>query len=156
MGRRAYEGCGIDGVTIDDPGCDDADRVRGVGDLHNTIGDELARRPVPLDGAALRFLRTEMGLDAAACARLLGLGGPDVVEGYEAARRRPVPGMVDRLVRVLWTEAATAPGERPPSVRATLERLAGLDAREPSGISLRRGVDGWWRVASDDAGEGAR
>src|SRR5579871_5559229 len=80
------------GVSIDD--------TEG---LHQAIGRWLIGLPKPLNGAELRFLRLEMDLSQKQFSAIIGSAEQNV-RRWEKGRKRPIPGMADRLARTLYYE----------------------------------------------------
>jgi DNA-binding transcriptional regulator YiaG len=71
--------------------------------LHRAIGLWLVRRPAPLDGAALRFIRRDLDATQPDLARRLGVE-EQALRRWEKVRTRPLHGAVDRLLRGLYSE----------------------------------------------------
>lgn len=90
--------------------------------LHQTIASALTRKPSPLTGAELRFLRKEIGLKAKELAKHLGT--TDVNLSRWETGDTPINPAADRLVRVLYTlhtVKAQRAGEPAKFVQAFLE-----------------------------------
>lgn len=100
------------GVSIDDlPG------------LHEAIGKWLVRKPRPLTGAELRFLRKELDLSQRALADIVGQS-EQTVSLWE--RRGRMPKTADRFVRALYRETV----EGNAHIRDMVDRLNTEDAKD--------------------------
>ena len=106
--------------------------------LHKAIGQWLIERPAPLNGAELRFLRTEMELTQRALAGIIG-ATEQTLRLWEKNRGKHIPGTPDRLVRTLFNEHLGANQ----SIRHMLERLADLDRLEHDRANFRRTKETW-------------
>jgi putative transcriptional regulator len=106
--------------------------------LHKAIGRWLVDTPKPLNGAELRFLRTEMELtqrDLAAC-----IGTTEqTLRLWEKGRGKSIPGPADRLLRALYSEYAGGDG----TVRRMVDRLAELDQLDTVKVCMRDTATGW-------------
>jgi DNA-binding transcriptional regulator YiaG len=109
--------------------------------LHRAIGLWLVRRPSPLDGAALRFIRHELDLTQEDLARRLGVD-EQALRRWEKARARPIHGAVDRLLRCLY---AGSLGLHEP-VADLVERLARDGDRAPLPGHFRHDAGVWTLV----------
>lgn len=74
--------------------------IHNVKSLHAAIADDLFRKPTPLTGLEVRFLRKEMGMKAKGFALLLGVD-PVTVSRWETCAEQ-VGHTSDRLVRCLY------------------------------------------------------
>jgi putative transcriptional regulator len=128
--KRHKTGYG-EGIAIDD-----------TGGLHRAIGRWLIALPKPLNGAELRFLRLEMDLSQGRLAEIIGSTEQNV-RRWEKARKRPLAGMADRLLRTIYSEYIGADG----SLRRMVDRLAELDQIERPTAHLRE-IKGSWQVAA--------
>jgi putative transcriptional regulator len=106
--------------------------------LHRVIGRWLIDLPKPLAGAELRFLRLEMDLSQARLADLLGSQEQNV-QRWESARTKPIPGLADRLIRVLYSQYSGGDTD----VRRMVDRLAELDQIERAKACVRETEAGW-------------
>lgn len=106
--------------------------------LHKAIGRSLVMMPKAINGAELRFLRLEMEMTQRSLAAILGSTEQNV-RRWEKARRSPIPGPADRLLRALYSEYIGGDG----SVRRLVERLANLDEVERPHLHLRETEKGW-------------
>lgn len=106
--------------------------------LHRAIGIWLITMPKPLNGAELRFLRTEMETtqrDLAAC-----LGTTEqTLRLWEKNRKKNMPGSADRLLRVVYKEYTGGDGH----VKRMLDRLAELNQLSHARGSFRNTRNKW-------------
>ena len=108
--------------------------------LHKAIANNLVRRAHPLNGAELRFLRHELEFSQKQLANMFGIG-EQALARWEKDRKKPLPGMADRLVRILYREHL----EQQPALGETLERL--MNAANVQSVPLRlRETSGEWAV----------
>jgi len=112
--------------------------IRDTDGLHKAIGLWLVDRPVPLNGAELRFLRIEMELTQRDLAGILG-AKEQTLRIWEKGRGKSIPGPADRLLRAIYFEFVTGDG----SVRRLVDRLAHLDQRTRANARLRETPNGW-------------
>jgi len=110
--------------------------------LHKALGQWLVALPKPLNGAELRFLRLEMEMTQRSLASVF-CSEEQNVRRWEKARTKPVPGPVDMLLRVLYSEYVGGDG----SVRHMVDRLALLDQIDRAEARVREGCNGW-RIAA--------
>ena len=115
--------------------------IDDVDGLHRAIARTIVRSPKPIDGAEFRFLRRHLDLSQKAVADLIGAEEQNVYR-WEKARTKFVPGMADRLIRLLFQESDD---DRPG--RWILERLAELDPIDADDITMDRGDNGWSSAA---------
>jgi putative transcriptional regulator len=106
--------------------------------LHRALGRWLVELPKPLSGAELRFLRLEMDLSQSRLAAVIGSAEQNV-RRWEKARKHPIPGMADRIVRALYGEYSGGDG----SLRRMVDRLAELDQIDHATARLRETKLGW-------------
>jgi putative transcriptional regulator len=99
--------------------------IHNTAGLHKAIGKWLVARPIPLNGAELRFLRIEMELTQRDLAGIIG-ATEQTLRLWEKTRDKFIPGTADRLVRALYFEFAGGDVH----IRKMLERLADLDRQE--------------------------
>jgi putative transcriptional regulator len=107
--------------------------------LHKAIGRWLVQLPKPLNGSEMRFLRLEMELTQKRLASILG-ADEQAVRRWEKARKRPITGPADRLLRALYSEFLDGDG----SVRAIVDRLAELDEIAPPDVTFFDGNGNGW------------
>jgi DNA-binding transcriptional regulator YiaG len=110
----------IDGYVIRKTPYGKSVAIHDVEALHRVIGRSLANQP-KLTGAALRFLRKEMGLSQAALALLVGTSEQNI-SLWE--RRGRIPKSSDRLIRVLYLEQTFGDNVK---IKALIERINALD-----------------------------
>lgn len=107
--------------------------------LHRAIATELARKPAPLTGPELRFLRKELGLKAKELAQHLGT--TDVTVSRWETGDTPVNPAADRLVRALYTLHAVQAGravEPAHFVQGFLETFGKIaPGKHPKALALR-------------------
>lgn len=106
--------------------------------LHRAIGQWLINSPVPLNGAALRFIRLEMELTQNALAGILG-AEEQSLRRWEKARDKALQGPVDRLLRALYSEYIGGDG----SVRRMVDRLAALNQADRERVEFCETEQGW-------------
>jgi putative transcriptional regulator len=71
-----------------------------IADLHRTIADGLIRKPAPLTGREIRFLRKNAGLAARKFAALLGID-PSHLSRVETGKTGKLGASTDRLARAV-------------------------------------------------------
>jgi DNA-binding transcriptional regulator YiaG len=120
----------------------DAISFKNLDGLHRAVGAWLISLPKRLNGAELRFLRTEMDLSQKRLTALLGVE-EQALRRWEKYRGRPIPGAADRLLRIVYADHV---GYHAP-IHDIVERLAKLD--EIEGAEARLKVSkGNWRIAA--------
>lgn len=146
-----YQESGLDNVYLEN-GFTEHDTPYGKGisiqdteGLHRAVGLWLIALPKPLNGAEIRFLRTEMELTQRDLASILGTK-EQTLRLWERARKKAMPGPADRLLRGLYSEFATGDG----SIRRLVDRLADLDQTTHAEARLRETSRGW-QIDSEDA-----
>lgn len=112
--------------------------IQDTEELHRTIAEWIVALPNKLNGAELRFLRTEMDLSQRNLAAIIG-GEEQNVFRWEKARKKAIPGPADRLVRSLYVEYTGGDG----SLRRMCERLSELDQIEAPVLHIRDTESGW-------------
>jgi DNA-binding transcriptional regulator YiaG len=115
------------GVTIHKTPYGKGVSIQNTAGLHKVIGQWLIARPLPLNGAELRFLRTEMELTQRALAGILGTS-EQTLRLWEKARGKFITGSADRLLRTVYSEFL---GNNV-HIRQMLQKLADLDRLENS------------------------
>lgn len=127
----------VNGYEIHATPYGDAVSIHDVEGLHRAIARAIVRSPKRIDGAEFRFLRKHLDQSQKALANLIGAEEQGVYR-WERLRTKPVPGMADRLIRILFEESDDdKPG------RWILERLADLDPVDADDIKMDRSADGW-------------
>ncbi|UPT97269.1 helix-turn-helix domain-containing protein [Bradyrhizobium barranii subsp. apii] len=115
----------IDGYTVHKTSYGEGVSIQNTAGLHKAIGKWLVARPIPLNGAELRFLRTEMELTQRDLAGIIG-ATEQTLRLWEKGRGKLIPGTADRLVRALYSEFVGGDVH----IRKMLDRLAELDRLE--------------------------
>lgn len=139
-----YQESGLDnvyldnGYTVHETPYGKGVSIQDTKGLHRAIGRWLVNLPKRLNGAELRFLRLEMNLSQKHLAGLIGSEEQNV-RRWEKARKRPIPGMADRMVRVLYTQYIGGDGP----IRGFIDRLAELDEIETAEARLHETDRGW-------------
>ncbi len=139
-----YRDCGLDNVWLEngyelhETPYGEGVSIHDTANLHRIIGLWLIDLPKPLNGAELRFVRTEMELTQRDLAGILG-ATEQTLRLWEKHRKKALPGPVDRLLRALYGEYLNGDG----SVRAMVDRLASLDQIEVAKACLRETGAGW-------------
>jgi putative transcriptional regulator len=126
------------GYTIHETPYGEGVSIHDTEGLHKVIGRSIVDAPKPLNGAEVRFLRTEMEMTQRNLAAMLG-STEQTVRLWEKHRGKAIPGSADRLLRALYSEYIGGDG----SVRRMVDRLAELDQVERSEIHLRDTSRGW-------------
>jgi putative transcriptional regulator len=146
-----YLECGLDnvflfnGYTIHETDYGTGVSIENSDQLHELIASSLIKQAHALNGAEFRFLRLEMDLSQARMAVLLGVKELTVLR-WERARSKPLPGMADRLIRVIYADFAI--GEEP--IRSIVEKFAQLESVEHQKIvEWEHG----WRVKDETCSE---
>jgi DNA-binding transcriptional regulator YiaG len=146
-----YLDCGLDNVWLED-GYDvhrtpygKGISIRDTAALHHAIGRWMIAHPKPLDGADLRFIRTELELTQRGLADMLG-ATEQTLRLWEKYRKKPLPGPADRLLRALYGE--TLNGEH--SVRDMTEKLA-ISTQDEDVKGIFRRTRTGWQVARANA-----
>jgi putative transcriptional regulator len=106
--------------------------------LHKTIGLWLIQLPKPLNGAELRFIRTDMELTQKNMAAILG-STEQSLRLWEKQRKKDLPGPVDRLIRAIYSDYRNSDG----SLFKMIERLNSLDKIETAKATLKETKRGW-------------
>lgn len=117
--------------------------IEDVDGLHNLIGKWLIELPKPLNGAELRFLRTEMDMSQRNLAAVLATK-EQTLRLWEKHRSKAIPGPADRLLRVIYDEFLGGDGR----IREMVERLAELDQIESAKLCLEERDGGWMQNAA--------
>ncbi len=140
--EHRYRSSGLDNVYLADPPiageAEDASPVPDSAGLHRAIGSWLVSSRRGLNGAEVRFLRTEMELTQRALAELLG-ATVQTVRYWEKHRGKEINGAADRLLRLQYSEAL-AGRDAIRSEMASLQHRADTAAH---GVVLRRTPGGW-------------
>jgi putative zinc finger/helix-turn-helix YgiT family protein len=125
------------------PDCGDVEVViPRIEALIRMIATELIRKPAPLVGAEMRFLRKAAGWSAADTARMLGTT-KESVSRWENGHRK-IPAMIDHGLRAL------AASQKPIEDYAVADALAAIaDQQEPAPAQIDvEDSGGRWRSAS--------
>lgn len=112
-------------------------------DLHKAIGSWLVQRPTPLNGAELRFLRTEMDATQRSLAGIIG-ASEQSLRLWEKHRSRDIPSMADRILRALYSNFL---GDKT-DIRSLLERVADLDRQAQADACFQRKSNAWKPLAA--------
>jgi DNA-binding transcriptional regulator YiaG len=112
--------------------------IQNTAGLHKAIGKWLVAHPHPLNGAELRFLRTEMDLTQRDLAGIIG-ATEQTLRLWEKNRGKHIPGTADRLLRALYSEFVGGDVQ----IRKMLERLADLDRMEHAKACFSRTNSTW-------------
>lgn len=132
------------GYTVHNTPYGEGISIQDTEGLNKAIGRWIVREPNRISGAELRFLRFEMELTQSALAGLLGSMEQNV-RNWEKARKRPIPGSADRLLRALYTEYVDGRSD----VRRMVTRLAELDCVDISNVRFRETEKGWQPYEGD-------
>lgn len=142
-----YDECGLDRVFLvngyekHDTPYGKAVSITDVAGLHRTIARAIVQSPKAITGAEFRFLRKHLDMSQKRLADLIGEKEQNVYR-WEKARGKDVPGMADRLIRVITERADdTKPDEW------VLERLTVLAPIEPAPISVEV-ENAVWKIAA--------
>ncbi|KQT96956.1 helix-turn-helix domain-containing protein [Rhizobium sp. Leaf453] len=139
-----YQESGLDnvwlenGYTIHHTPYGDGVSIQDTAGLHRAIGEWLIERPMPLNGAELRFVRLEMELTQRDLAGILG-AEEQSVRRWEKQRDKALSGPADRLLRALYSEYLSGDG----SVRRMVDRLASLDQVDRVNVRFCETERGW-------------
>ncbi len=128
----------VDGAEIRETPYGRAVAIHDAKGLHEAIGLWIVDAPKPIDGAELRFLRLELELTQRDLAAILG-AKEQTLRLWEKARRKPIPGPGDRLLRAFYREASTGDG----SIKRMVERLAAPASQPAAELRLRETATGW-------------
>jgi putative transcriptional regulator len=128
----------VDGYTIHKTPYGEGVSIQNTTALHKAIGKHLINRPIPFNGAELRFLRTEMELTQRDLAGIIG-ATEQTLRLWEKNRGKFVPGTADRLLRALYSEFIGGDVH----IRKMLERLADLDRLENGDTCFKRNNSSW-------------
>ena len=139
-----YDDSGLDNVFLENgysihetaygPGVS----IQDTEGLRKAIGRWLIATPKPLNGAELRFLRSEMELTQRDLAGILGTT-EQTLRLWEKHRKKGINGSADLLLRALYSECMGRDG----SVRSMVERLGHLDQLGATEARMRETDHGW-------------
>lgn len=116
--------------------------IEDVDGLHRTIARALVCAGKPITGAEFRFIRKHLDQSQKALAALIG-AEEQAISRWERAAAKPVPGMADRLLRVLFLEQDDpAPGQW------ILHRLADGAVTADADITLTRDASSWRQTSA--------
>lgn len=141
-----YKESGLDniylenGYAIHKTAYGDGISIHDTEGLHCAIGHSLVAMPKRLIGAELRFLRLEMSMTQRRLADVLN-SDEQAVRRWEKNRGKPIPGVADRLVRIIYAEYVGGDGK----IRDLIDRLTELDEIEQAKILMRDTGSGWQR-----------
>lgn len=127
-----------DGFTIHKTPYGEGVAIQNTAGLHKAIGKHLVARPIPLNGAEVRFLRTEMELTQRDLAGIIG-ATEQTLRLWEKNRGKFIPGTADRLLRALYSEFVGGDVH----IRKMLERLADLDRLENGPTCFKKNNSNW-------------
>lgn len=139
-----YHDSGLDnvflenGYTVHETAYGSGVSIQDTAGLHKAIGRWLIATPKPLNGAELRFLRTEMEITQRDLAGILGTT-EQTLRLWEKHRAKGINGSADRLLRAFYSEYIGGDG----SVRSMVERLSRLDPLGATEARLRETGHGW-------------
>ena len=128
----------VDGFTIHKTPYGEGVAIQNTAGLHKAIGKHLVARPIPLNGAEVRFLRTEMELTQRDLAGIIG-ATEQTLRLWEKNRGKFIPGTADRLLRALYSEFIGGDVH----IRKMLERLADLDRLENGPTCFKKNNSSW-------------
>lgn len=134
----------LDGYTIHKTPYGEGVSIQNTEGLHKAIGKWLIVQPRPLNGAELRFIRTEMELTQRALAGIIG-AEEQTLRLWEKKRDKFMPATAERLLRALYSEAL---GNNV-HIKRMLERLADLDRVEGGKACFTR-KNGWKPLNAPD------
>jgi putative transcriptional regulator len=127
------------GYTVHETPYGEAVSINDVDGLHRAIGTSIAKK-ARLTGSELRFLRKELGLSQRALALLIGSSEQNV-SLWE--RRGRMPRLADRIVRLLYLEAA----EGNLKIKNALEALVEVDEHPSDRLAFHAENGGWKEAA---------
>lgn len=126
------------GVHVEETPYGQAVSIEDSAGLHRAIAQWLIKRPSPLNGAELRFLRLEMEMTQRDLAGVIG-AQEQTLRLWEKGRGKHMPGPPDRLVRALCAEAFGGDDK----IRDMLQRLADLDRLAHDDACFKHNRKGW-------------
>jgi DNA-binding transcriptional regulator YiaG len=134
----------IDGYTVHKTPYGKGVSIQNTEGLHRAIGKWLIAQPRPLNGAELRFIRTEMELTQRALAGIIG-AEEQTLRLWEKKRDKFMPATAERLLRALYSEALGNNVQ----IKRMLEKLADLD-RVEGGKACFTKKNGWKPLKAPD------
>jgi putative transcriptional regulator len=134
----------IDGYTIRKTPYGKGVSIQNTEGLHKAIGKWLIVQPRPLNGAELRFVRTEMELTQRGLAGIIG-AEEQTLRLWEKKRNKFMPATAERLLRALYSEALGNNVQ----IKRMLEKLADLD-RVEGGKGCFTKKNGWKPLNAPD------
>ena len=134
----------IDGYTVHKTPYGKGVSIQNTEGLHRAIGKWLITQPRPLNGAELRFIRTEMELTQRALAGIIG-AEEQTLRLWEKKRDKFMPATAERLLRALYSEALGNNVQ----IKRMLEKLADLD-RVEGGKACFTKKNGWKPLKAPD------
>jgi transcriptional regulator with XRE-family HTH domain len=120
-----------------------------VGELHRAIANALAKKPFPLSGEEIRFLRKNIGIPAKKLAAVLGIA-PETLSRIENGKvEGGLRAGLEHLVRLLARSASASESLREAvlEVADLLERQTGTSGRVQP-IRLKPDNEGGWKAAA--------
>jgi putative transcriptional regulator len=143
-----YTECGLDnvylenGFTVHKTAYGRGLSIQDTEGLHRVIGEWLISLPKPLNGAELRFMRTELDMTQKDLASILGTT-EQTLRLWEKHRTKSIPsGSADRLFRAFYAEYLNGNA----SVISMTERLAQLGQIRRAIGRLTKSARGGWRM----------
>jgi putative transcriptional regulator len=127
----------LDGYTIHKTPYGKGVSIQNTDGLHKAIGKWLIAQPRPLNGAELRFIRTQMELTQRALAGIIG-AEEQTLRLWEKNRKKFMPSTAERLLRAIYSEFL---GNNV-HIKRMLEKLADLD-RVEGGKACFTKKNGW-------------
>jgi putative transcriptional regulator len=143
-----YTECGLDnvylenGFTVHKTAYGKGVSIDDTEGLHRVIGQWIIALPKPLNGAELRFIRTELDMTQKDLAAILGTT-EQTLRLWEKHRRKSIPsGPADRLVRAFYAEYLNGNA----SVIGMTERLAAPRRMKRLRGRLIKSARGGWHL----------
>lgn len=139
-----YTGSGLDrvylvnGYEVHKTPYGEAVSINDIEGLHRAIARAVVESPKPIDGAEFRFIRKHLDLSQKALAVRMNSEEQQIYR-WERACLKPVPGMADRLLRVIFLDH-DGDGKKSQWI---LRKLEELDPVEADDIKFDKGDDGW-------------
>ena len=115
----------LDGYTVHKTPYGKGVSIQNTEALHKAIGKWLIAQPRPLNGAELRFIRTEMELTQRSLAGIIGTE-EQTLRLWEKKRNKSMPATAERLLRAIYSESL---GNNV-HIKRMLEKLAELNRIE--------------------------
>jgi putative transcriptional regulator len=138
----------LDGYTVHKTPYGKGVSIQNTEGLHKAIGKGLIEQPRPLNGAELRFIRTEMELTQRSLAGMIGTE-EQTLRLWEKKRDQFMPGAAERLLRAIYSEFLG----NDVHIKRMLEKLADLDRVEGGKACFTR-KNGWKPLKAPHLGHG--